>query len=108
MSPDPHRACPTCGGPISYYAKRCKKCPRYDRAGNGHQFARRWFSMPEFCEDCEVAPPLDRHHKDGDSSNNDPANVAFLCRRCHMAADGRLDFARTAMPSMGGKARHGL
>jgi DNA modification methylase len=33
----------------------------------------------------------ERHHRDGDTSNNDPANIAVVCRRCHMAADGRLD-----------------
>jgi len=33
----------------------------------------------------------ERHHKDGDTSNNTPDNVRFLCRRCHMLEDGRLD-----------------
>lgn len=35
-------------------------------------------------------PAYDRHHKDDDPSNNDPANVAFLCRHCHMVVDGRM------------------
>jgi len=41
------------------------------------------------CERCGN-PGQDRHHRDGDPGNNDPRNVEFLCRRCHMAADGRL------------------
>jgi len=33
----------------------------------------------------------ERHHKDGDTSNNEPTNVVFLCRKCHMKVDGRYD-----------------
>lgn len=107
MSIDPRNPCPTCGGPKSYGARRCKNCPRVDVAANGHNFAKRWFPMPELCEACEKVPPVDRHHRDGNSQNNDPSNIAFLCRRCHMAADGRLEFVRTAMPSMGGRVSKG-
>lgn len=42
------------------------------------------------CERCG-RPGTDRHHKDGDTLNNDPGNIEILCRRCHMKADGRLD-----------------
>lgn len=60
-------------------------------ANRGRQRANRIFEqMPDLCEDCEAKPPMDRHHKDGNTANNDPANVAFLCRRCHMKRDGRL------------------
>jgi len=41
------------------------------------------------CEGCG-AKASDRHHKDGNTRNNDPSNIAQLCRRCHMKADGRL------------------
>lgn len=33
---------------------------------------------------------VDRHHRDGNTGNNSPENIAILCRRCHMAIDGRL------------------
>lgn len=33
---------------------------------------------------------VDRHHRDGDTNNNSPDNIESLCRRCHMATDGRL------------------
>lgn len=42
------------------------------------------------CELCG-AKATDRHHKDGDTGNNAPSNVQFLCRRCHMIVDGRLE-----------------
>lgn len=41
------------------------------------------------CERCGK-PGYDKHHRDGDPGNNDPRNVEWLCRRCHMVADGRL------------------
>ena len=42
------------------------------------------------CEGCG-ADAIDRHHKNGDTGDNSPENIAFLCRRCHMAEDGRLE-----------------
>lgn len=41
------------------------------------------------CEACGE-PGVDRHHRDGNPRNNALANIAVLCRRCHMEADGRL------------------
>lgn len=42
------------------------------------------------CESCPK-PATDRHHKDGNTGNNNPDNIKILCRRCHMKEDGRLD-----------------
>ena len=70
----------------------------------GRLFARRWFPMPAICEHCGLVPPLDRHHKDGNTQNNDRSNIAFLCRACHQKEDGRYEFITTQMPSMGGFA----
>jgi hypothetical protein len=50
--------------------------------------ARRLYALGP-CERCS-APGYDRHHKDGDTGNNEPDNVEILCRRCHMQEDGRL------------------
>lgn len=55
----------------------------------GREEARRLYQLPEKCDECED-PPYDRHHKNGDTNNNSQENIAFLCRRCHMVADGRL------------------
>lgn len=43
------------------------------------------------CQRCKKTRATDRHHKDGDTGNNTPSNIAKLCRRCHMIEDGRLD-----------------
>lgn len=36
----------------------------------------------------------ERHHRDGNTANNSEANVIPLCRKCHMAEDGRLEQVR--------------
>lgn len=41
------------------------------------------------CDRCGK-PGTDRHHRDGDTGNNTPENIAILCRHCHMEIDGRL------------------
>lgn len=61
-------------------------------------------TMPDLCEKCGNVPPVDRHHKDGNTFNNERSNIEFLCRKCHQFEDGRLEFLRTQMPSVGGKA----
>jgi hypothetical protein len=33
----------------------------------------------------------ERHHLDGNTMNNEPDNILFVCRKCHMAKDGRLE-----------------
>lgn len=42
------------------------------------------------CEKCGT-DRSERHHRDGNTANNDAGNIAFLCRRCHMIEDGRLE-----------------
>jgi hypothetical protein len=49
-------------------------------------------------------PKGERHHVNGDTSDNRPENIAMLCRRCHMATDGRLAEVRERMPTL---CRHG-
>jgi hypothetical protein len=52
--------------------------------------ARRAYRELGDCERCGE-PAVDRHHKDGNTRHNARSNLAFLCRRCHMAIDGRLE-----------------
>src|SRR3990167_11535039 len=33
----------------------------------------------------------ERHHRDGNTANNDASNIDITCRRCHMEHDGRLE-----------------
>lgn len=59
-------------------------------ASGGRNQARRIYPKPlGACVLCGK-PASDRHHKDGDTFNNHPTNISFLCRRCHMLVDGRL------------------
>lgn len=56
----------------------------------GHFQARQKYPEMGTCEghNC-TAKAFDRHHKDGNPANNARGNVLFLCRQCHMLADGR-------------------
>lgn len=55
----------------------------------GRARALRLYPESAPCQRC-AAPDSERHHIDADTSNNDPLNIARLCRRCHMDIDGRL------------------
>src|SRR5687767_654869 len=45
---------------------------------------------------CEVcgSERTERHHLDGNLDNCDPENIAILCRKHHMEADGRMTVLR--------------
>jgi hypothetical protein len=58
-------------------------------AATGRNRAQYRFKNLGQCQRCDK-PAMDRHHKDGNTGNNDATNVEFLCRRCHMLEDGRL------------------
>lgn len=55
----------------------------------GNERCRYLYEQSGPCEVCGEAN-AERHHKDGNPLNNAPGNIAFLCRRHHMEADGRL------------------
>lgn len=57
---------------------------------SGRFRAQRAFKELGMCSRCSKKKATDRHHKDGDTRNNNPSNIAFLCRRCHMVEDGRM------------------
>jgi hypothetical protein len=58
------------------------------KPASGRERARRRYNL-DVCEDCG-GNAHDRHHVDGNPLNNEPSNIAILCRRCHMRRDGRL------------------
>ena len=41
------------------------------------------------CQDCGATGRLDIHHRDRNKRNQDPANLAVLCHRCHMQEHAR-------------------
>ena len=54
----------------------------------GRARALRWFPARP-CEVCDD-PKAERHHRNADTSDNNPGNIRFLCRACHMTEDGRI------------------
>ncbi len=89
--------CPSCGGHKQRRSELCRSCwrqkpkPRSStRPRTGRQYAREHFPLAAVCERCQNAPAVDRHHINGNPLNNEPGNIASLCRRCHMEVDGRI------------------
>ena len=60
----------------------------------GRARALRAYPSPSNCERCGKSGRLDRHHKDENTANNLRENIEFLCRKCHMTADGRINRMR--------------
>ena len=58
--------------------------------GGGRQRARRLFPGDRVCQIEGCGKRAERHHIDGDTRNNDAANIAFLCNKHHKEADGRM------------------
>lgn len=56
----------------------------------GRQRARKLFPGALVCEIAGCGKKAERHHKDDNTANNDPSNIAFLCHRHHVHADGRM------------------
>lgn len=56
----------------------------------GRRRAERMYPQVIPCAMCG-SKNSERHHVDGHTSNNAPSNILFLCRRCHMEMDGRLE-----------------
>lgn len=54
-----------------------------------HDWVRKRFAKPEKCMKCNEATPIDLANKG--IYNRDLKNWEWLCRKCHMLSDGRLD-----------------
>ena len=55
-----------------------------------HLYVRIRIPKPDFCEECKIVPPLDLANKSG-KYKRDLNDWEWLCRRCHMIKDGRLE-----------------
>lgn len=60
------------------------------KRASGRHRARMLIPCLGNCAMCDK-PAVERHHKDGNSANNEPCNILTLCRYHHMLVDGRLD-----------------
>ena len=109
--------CIDCGLPCYKNSIRCRKCWILSREGKGfpvyipmglennpnwkgdnvspdnkRKRVRRRYALTN-CEVCGK-PGRDRHHKNANLNDISPGNIIILCRRCHMAIDGRIDKLR--------------
>jgi hypothetical protein len=55
-----------------------------------HQYLRIHLPKSELCQSCKKIPPHDLANITG-IYNRDPVNWKWLCRRCHMLSDGRMN-----------------
>ena len=54
-----------------------------------HEWVKKRIPKPELCQDCGKEPPRDLANKG--IYNRDLSNWEWLCRRCHMIKDGRIN-----------------
>jgi len=67
-----------------------------------HGWVKRHIVKSELCNHCNKVPPLDLANKGTYDRNFN--NWEWLCRRCHMISDGRLEAFRNAYKNK--KSRH--
>lgn len=54
-----------------------------------HCWVRKRKPITELCEECHLKPPMDLANKG--IYNRDFSNWEYLCRKCHMTKDGRIE-----------------
>jgi len=107
-----------CGKDIHKKSKRCKSCSNRNRKGKykwnkesinnrkcegnpiwkgdkvGYRALHRWVernkNKSDFCEKCKIYHPLDLANISG-KYKRDINDFEWLCRKCHMSEDGRLN-----------------
>lgn len=96
--------CKVCSIRLTAKDKRTQYCPSCAHSGERnnnwkgdavgidalHAFIRSRLTKPEKCVHCNDAPPIDLANKSG-KYKRDVSDWEWLCRRCHMISDGRLD-----------------
>ena len=68
-------------GPV-FFATPVPPLPRRVR-NRGWARAQKRYTLLGVCEICDQHEATVRHHKNGDSLDNERANVLFVCRSCH-------------------------
>jgi NUMOD3 motif len=65
---------------------------RGDNVGyiNLHVWVKTYLPRPKFCQKCNERPPYDLANITG-IYNREFENWAYLCRRCHVKSDGRIN-----------------
>lgn len=55
-----------------------------------HEWVKKRFPKPDFCENCHKRKPYDLANRSG-KYKRDLSDWEYLCRKCHMEKDGRLN-----------------
>lgn len=101
---------PMCSNRVPVGVRRCPACKRarhqaQDRArpsaarrGYGAEWRRIRAAYLRECPLCQRCGAVGQevHHRDGDSSNNEPGNLETLCQSCHSGHTMRHQVARGA------------
>jgi len=58
-----------------------------------HSWVQRYKIKPKLCENCKKVPPYDLANVSG-KYKRDINDYEYLCRKCHMTKDGRLERLR--------------
>ena len=63
-----------------------------DKVGHDalHAWVKKRLPKPNLCENCELVPPFDLANISGEYKR-DLDDWWYLCRKCHMESDGRMD-----------------
>jgi hypothetical protein len=101
-----NKICSICGESIVAKGRMCRKCwrkvdrnmdsanPHYSGENVGyhgiHSWVRRRKEKSAFCEQCKKEKPNDLANISGGYKRN-LDDYKWLCRKCHMISDGRLD-----------------
>lgn len=94
------KTCPTCGTTtwlstrVTFCSLRCSRLGENNPAWKGNDAkptaarlrAHSVITTMVACKQCGKTGRLHRHHIDGDTFNNDPANLIVLCEPCHKNA----------------------
>lgn len=116
------RRCQRCGSPIMetgttrvYCSRSCYDQTRAEQPSDARALGRsraqrRYAEQPcEVCGATRTAPgirgAIHRHHRDGDQTNNDASNIAFLCRDHHTEAHASMAIAGVGRRSGGVRPR---
>lgn len=78
---------------INFYDK--EKNPNWKEKSIGgystiHSFIQRRLPKPNVCSICKIRKPHDMHNISG-TYNQDLSDWEWLCRKCHMEKDGRIN-----------------
>lgn len=121
----PIKNCLVCGKPFKaevvkkgkrkqFCSRKCSKTGTHNPVWKGddvklgplHRWIEKHKPKPELCEDCKLVPPRDLANI-SQEYHRDVNDFEWLCRKCHMTKDGRLEKVKQTQFKVGDKIRLG-